>query len=114
MRPIHFAADRGHFEVVQLLAAAGAQIDCQDDAGMTPLMYAASCDHLVSRAVVGLYILYRINSNISFVLFSYDMPTSLLGDRRAVSDNFGRQQGYTGHDRSRRSISRNESDSIDS
>ena len=51
MRPIHFAADRGHVVVVQLLAESGAEIDCPDDSGMTPLMYAASCDHLVREAI---------------------------------------------------------------
>ena len=53
---------------MELLATAGATVDVEDDAGMTPLMYAASCDHLVgiqmyffpSRKVINNYYCYCV------------------------------------------------------
>lgn len=47
MRPIHFAADRGHTELVEMLISNGVDFNVKDDVGMTPLMFAASCDNLV-------------------------------------------------------------------
>lgn len=43
---IHWAADRGHVNIIELLLKNGANIDLQDVDGQTPLHYAASCGHL--------------------------------------------------------------------
>jgi len=51
MTPLHFAADRGHNEVAQLLIANGADVDALDSGLQTPLMYAVECEHLVSITV---------------------------------------------------------------
>lgn len=48
MRPLHFAADRGFLSIVDFLATAGAEVHAEDANGMTALMYAISCDHMVS------------------------------------------------------------------
>jgi ankyrin repeat protein len=45
MRPLHYAADRGHLEVVQLLLDHDADINAVDDSNQTALMFAAICDH---------------------------------------------------------------------
>ncbi|KAF2356382.1 Ankyrin repeat-containing domain [Trinorchestia longiramus] len=51
MTGLHWAADRGHTEVVDLLLTNGAEVNARDDSGQTPLHYAASCGHV---AVVSL------------------------------------------------------------
>ncbi|WP_257462005.1 ankyrin repeat domain-containing protein [Archangium lipolyticum] len=53
--PLHYAADRRHPLLVQLLLTAGAQVDPQTTEGTTPLMLAArrgdeDCLHLLLRA----------------------------------------------------------------
>ncbi|XP_046408551.1 acyl-CoA-binding domain-containing protein 6 [Ischnura elegans] len=45
MTALHWAADRGHAEAVQLLLDAGALANGKDLEGQTPLHYAASCGH---------------------------------------------------------------------
>lgn len=45
MTPLHWAADRGHVEAVQLLINAGASTKSKDSEGQTALHYAASCGH---------------------------------------------------------------------
>jgi acyl-CoA-binding protein len=44
MSPLHWAADRGHIEVVRFLLSHGADIDAQDNCGNTPLHIAAMSD----------------------------------------------------------------------
>lgn len=43
--PIHWAADRGHVDVIARLIGHGADVNSQDCDGQTPLHYAASCGH---------------------------------------------------------------------
>jgi acyl-CoA-binding protein len=43
--PIHWAADRGHVDVIARLIGNGADVNSQDRDGQTPLHYAASCGH---------------------------------------------------------------------
>ncbi|XP_043203719.1 acyl-CoA-binding domain-containing protein 6-like [Amphibalanus amphitrite] len=45
LRLLHWAADRGHVDIVRLLLTRGATVDCRDADGQTPLHYAASCGH---------------------------------------------------------------------
>lgn len=44
--PIHWAADRGHVDVMVRLIGNGADVNSQDRDGQTPLHYAASCGHV--------------------------------------------------------------------
>jgi acyl-CoA-binding protein len=46
MTGLHWASDRGHAEVADLLLASGADINARDDCGQTALHYAASCGHV--------------------------------------------------------------------
>lgn len=43
--PIHWAADRGHTNVLQCLIQNGADVDSRDADGQTALHYAAACGH---------------------------------------------------------------------
>ncbi|KAG8233136.1 hypothetical protein J437_LFUL010366 [Ladona fulva] len=45
MTPLHWAADRGNAEAVQLLVDAGADVNFKDSEGQTALHYAVSCGH---------------------------------------------------------------------
>jgi ankyrin repeat protein len=47
MTPLHFAADRGHIEIVNILIANGADVNAVDEEGQTPLMIAEICDNQV-------------------------------------------------------------------
>ena len=47
MTPLHFAADRGYNNILEVLIDNGANINVADKVGMTPLMYAVSCENLV-------------------------------------------------------------------
>ncbi|KAI4319954.1 hypothetical protein MLD38_033487 [Melastoma candidum] len=42
--PLHWAVDRGHQEVVELLVNQHADVNAQDDEGQTPLHYAMVCE----------------------------------------------------------------------
>lgn len=42
---LHFAADRGHPDIVQLLLSRGACVNHADSEGQTALHYAALCGH---------------------------------------------------------------------
>jgi ankyrin repeat protein len=44
--PIHYASERGHVNVVQLLLDAGVDINIPASDGSTPLHYAVQCNHL--------------------------------------------------------------------
>jgi ankyrin repeat protein len=51
---LHFAADRGQCEVVELLVSAGSDDNASDEDGLTPLHYAAMCgQEQVGRPVRG-------------------------------------------------------------
>ncbi|KAI4307078.1 hypothetical protein L6164_030307 [Bauhinia variegata] len=41
--PLHWAVDRGHLNVTELLVSKNANVDAQDNDGQTPLHYAAVC-----------------------------------------------------------------------
>jgi len=43
MTPLHYAADEGHTEVVELLIANGADVNAKNDEGGTPLDWAECC-----------------------------------------------------------------------
>ncbi|XP_075526433.1 acyl-CoA-binding domain-containing protein 6-like isoform X4 [Dermacentor variabilis] len=43
---LHWACDRGHLEIVELLLDRGADPEAKDEEGQTPLHYASSCGHL--------------------------------------------------------------------
>ncbi|KAL1421256.1 hypothetical protein MTO96_023232 [Rhipicephalus appendiculatus] len=43
---LHWACDRGHLEIVELLLDKGADPEAKDEEGQTPLHYASSCGHL--------------------------------------------------------------------
>lgn len=47
MTPLHFAADRGYNNILEVLIDNGASVNVTDSSGMTPLMYAVSCENLV-------------------------------------------------------------------
>ncbi|KAK4777318.1 hypothetical protein SAY87_017505 [Trapa incisa] len=42
--PLHWAVDRGHFNVVELLISKGADVNSKDKEGQVPLHYAALCE----------------------------------------------------------------------
>src|SRR5579864_9434411 len=44
---LHYAADRNHDEMAQLLLDVGAEVDAQNKNGMTPLMIAASRGNII-------------------------------------------------------------------
>ena len=46
MSALHYAVDRGVKEAVEILLKRGANVNSQDIDGMTPIMYAAVCDHI--------------------------------------------------------------------
>lgn len=52
MTGLHWAADRGHGVLVELLLQRGAAIDAQDEGGQTALHFAASCGHKVVVAAL--------------------------------------------------------------
>ncbi|OVA14735.1 Acyl-CoA-binding protein [Macleaya cordata] len=45
--PLHWAVDRGHLNIVELLLSKNADVNAQDNEGQTPLHYAAMCDREV-------------------------------------------------------------------
>lgn len=47
MTPLHFAVDRGHFEIVKLLIQSGSNVNQVNSDGQTPLMIAVTCEHIV-------------------------------------------------------------------
>ncbi|KAL5988526.1 hypothetical protein ACLOJK_036291 [Asimina triloba] len=42
--PLHWAVDRGHMNVVELLISRDANVNMQDNDGQTPLHYAVVCE----------------------------------------------------------------------
>jgi ankyrin repeat protein len=47
MTALHFAADRGHSEIADVLLQHGANVNAIDSTGQTALMYAVSCENKV-------------------------------------------------------------------
>jgi ankyrin repeat protein len=43
--PLHFAADKGHKEIAELLIGAGTDVNAKNEDGETPLDYAISRSH---------------------------------------------------------------------
>jgi ankyrin repeat protein len=60
--PLHLAALKGATELVKLLLAKGAPVDCKDNQGATPLMNAAAHGHL---EIVRLLLEHNANVNIT-------------------------------------------------
>jgi ankyrin repeat protein len=51
MTALHFAADRGHSEIADVLLQHGANVNAIDSTGQTALMYAVSCENKVRLSV---------------------------------------------------------------
>ena len=47
MAPLHYAADRGNAEILDILITYGADANSQDNEGQTPLMLAVMCENEV-------------------------------------------------------------------
>jgi ankyrin repeat protein len=47
MTALHFAADRGHSEIADVLLQHGVNVNAIDSTGQTALMYAVSCENKV-------------------------------------------------------------------
>ncbi|KAA3673475.1 phosphatidate phosphatase LPIN [Paragonimus westermani] len=52
MTPLHWAADRGHHDIITLLLAYSADVHVVDHDGQTPLHYACSCGHVASAKML--------------------------------------------------------------
>lgn len=48
MTLLHYAADRGHAEMIPFLVSQGANVNALDQTHQTPLMYAVCCEQKVS------------------------------------------------------------------
>jgi ankyrin repeat protein len=48
MSPLHYAVDRGNYDITNELLTRGALINAKDNCGQTALMLAAICDHTVA------------------------------------------------------------------
>lgn len=46
MTMLHWASDRGHSDIIEILLARGANINAQDNMKQTALHYACSCNHV--------------------------------------------------------------------
>lgn len=53
MTPLHYAADRGHGEVLEVLLSAGADVNAVDGDGQTALMTAVLCSNEVGECEWG-------------------------------------------------------------
>ncbi|KAF6776175.1 hypothetical protein AHF37_04470 [Paragonimus kellicotti] len=52
MTPLHWAADRGHHDIIATLLAYSADVHAVDHDGQTPLHYACSCGHVTSAKLL--------------------------------------------------------------
>ncbi|XP_022911204.1 acyl-CoA-binding domain-containing protein 6 [Onthophagus taurus] len=72
---IHWAADRGSLDILQLLLSLGADVNLTDSEGQTPLHYAATCGH---DNCIKLLLDYGANSKAVDV--NGDTPADVCGD----------------------------------
>ena len=52
MTPLHYAADRGHREILDLLISSGANVNVVDSDGQTALMVAVLCSNEVCGLII--------------------------------------------------------------
>lgn len=85
MTPLHYAADRGNCEVVDILLSYGANANSIDCEGQTPLMLAVMCEN---EDVVKSLLREEVGADISLVNLEgesvMDMIDSNSGDSEAI------------------------------
>ncbi|XP_039134462.1 LOW QUALITY PROTEIN: acyl-CoA-binding domain-containing protein 1-like [Dioscorea cayenensis subsp. rotundata] len=72
--PLHWAVDRGHFDVVEILIHRSADVNAEDHEGQTPLHYAVLCER---EAIAKL--LVEHNANLNLKDKDGNTPGDLLG-----------------------------------
>lgn len=72
--PLHWAVDRGHFDVVEILLRRNADVNAKDHEGQTPLHYAVLCER---EAIAKLLVEHSADLNLKDK--DGDSPGDLLG-----------------------------------
>ena len=92
MTPLHYAADEGHTEVVELLIANGVEVNGKDEDGRIPLHFAANSGH---KEVVELL----INNDADMNAKSYDYtPLNWAKRHPETADLLRKHGGKTGEE----------------